>query len=114
MSYNEWINGKNHMIYEWFDDKGFYHRVDGPAYIEYDQKGILLAQEFIVNGVMHRTTGPAIILYHSNNSLRRKEEFWVKGTLLGINKEGFFKLWDQLSEFERIQPDILMCLARYL
>jgi hypothetical protein len=112
MSYNEWINDEDHMICEWLNDKGFYHRVDGPAYTEYDPKGILLIEEFLVNGVIHRTTGPAIILYHSNDSLTKKE-FWVEGKFLGIDKEGFFRLWDQLSEFERNNPEILKCLARF-
>ena len=39
----------------WFNDKGEYHRLDGPA-IEYANG----SKEWYINGIRHREDGPAI------------------------------------------------------
>lgn len=38
----------------WYNEKGLYHRIDGPACEYYDG-----SKEWYINGKLHRTNGPA-------------------------------------------------------
>jgi len=48
-----------------------WHRVDGPAYINYIGKYI----EYWIDGKIHRTNGPACIKYYDDNN--KKHEIYV-------------------------------------
>jgi hypothetical protein len=41
----------------------YYHRDDGPAYIEYDGDNSMISQSWHKHGKMHRLEGPAYIHY---------------------------------------------------
>lgn len=58
----------------WRDEKGYFHRENGPAIIERCGD-----QEWWVNGKRHRTDGPAVIF------AKDFAEWWIKG--IEISKE---------------------------
>ena len=64
------------------------------------------------NGRIHREDGPALAYYHPDGSIEW-EIFYLNGQLLDENREGFWKLWDNLTEEQRKVPDILKYLAKY-
>ena len=84
MIYKERKNSKGYFHNGWTNNNGDYHRLDGPAYIN----------------------------YYPNGSIRI-EEFWINGKYIGCNEIGFWNLWNTLTEVERQAPYILSCLARY-
>ncbi len=63
-------------------------------------------------GQLHRYDGPSIICCHPDGWILF-EQFWINGECMGSNKDGFWNLWDILSEERRRAPDLLECLARY-
>jgi hypothetical protein len=63
------------------------------------------------NGKPHREDGPAIIWNYPDGSIF-EEDFYLHGKYLGENKEGFWALWDRLTDKQRNNPEILKCLAR--
>ncbi len=81
--------------YEWKDFDGLIYKEWGNDNKEY-----------------HRESGPALICYYPDGSIK-VENFFLAGKLLGSNKEGFWALWERLTEGGRQAPDILKCLARY-
>jgi antitoxin component YwqK of YwqJK toxin-antitoxin module len=97
---------------EYRDEDGKLHREDGPSIIYHRYGGSVEWEYFYLNGVLHREFGPARILYNPDGSTQF-EEFYFDGKYLGISKEGFWALWDNLTEDKRKSPEILKCLARF-
>jgi hypothetical protein len=97
---------------EQFLVNGFLHRESGPAYIRYNTDGSIDSEEFCIDGKLHRESGPAYIRYNTDGSIDL-EEFHIAGEFLGIDNEGFWKLWERLDERQRQAPNILKYLARY-
>jgi hypothetical protein len=95
-----WLNGKLHHTngpaIEWTDGhkewwlNGKPHRTDGPA-IE-RTNGI---KEWWFRGKRHRTDGPALECANGTNV------WWFYEKMLGYEDEGFWALWELLSEEER-------------
>jgi antitoxin component YwqK of YwqJK toxin-antitoxin module len=98
---------------EWRNDQGLFHRDDGPAYISYYPDGRIRYCAFLVNGQSQRSDGPAEIWYNEDGTIIY-EKFWISGFLLGEGKEGFWELWNTLSEESRKQPGVLKSMMRYL
>lgn len=84
MSYKEWKDGGGFLYKEWGNESYRFHRDSGPAYI----------------------------CYYPDGSIHW-EAFYVAGKFLGREKEGFWALWEILTEVERQAPSILKYLARY-
>lgn len=133
---------KEGMCIEYTNDKGSLHREDGPAQIDHYLDGSIYCESFYINGYRHREVGPAEIRYYydfrsiqresfySHNSLHREvgpaviryyadgsidaEEFCLYGVRLGFGKEGFWCLWDRLSNKQRLTPEFLKCMMRFL
>jgi hypothetical protein len=84
----------------WYkDDK--HHRLDGPAIERVD--GI---KEWWVDGKRHRTDGPAVEETDGAKS-------WHKdGEWLDYNDEGFWALWDRLTDEQRNNVNLLMHLPK--
>ena len=57
-----------------------WHRVDGPAYMQYNTEGILIEAAYYVDDILHRIDGPAIIDYHNNGNIS-SERYIVDSTL---------------------------------
>jgi hypothetical protein len=112
MSYFEWKNSSRFLNKEWKDEKGRYHREDGPAFIIYDPCGNIYYEGFRLHGYQHRKFGPAEIHYNPDGSIYY-ECFYLEGVCLGREKIGFWALWERLTEVERNSPSILKYLARY-
>ena len=81
----------------WVDKKGYWHRIDGPAYITRDAKA------WCYHGRFHRLDGPAYIdsfnnldYWYVNGFELTKEEFdeWVEvyGNEWNIEREAEFNL----------------------
>jgi hypothetical protein len=83
----------------WRNSKGENHRTDGPA-IERSNGD----KSWWVGGKRHRTDGPAI--EWSNGG----KVWYVNGECLGLNSQGFWKLWDSLSDEDRANPTLLSYL----
>ena len=64
-------------------DKSYneYHRLDGPAYIKYNEDGLIFTQIWYVNGLRHRTDGPAVICYNEDGTIE-KESYYLDGKLI--------------------------------
>jgi hypothetical protein len=84
MSYEEIEYYDGSFQREWMDEKGEYHREDGPASICYRSDGSIF-----------------------------EEDFYLHGKYLGENKEGFWALWDRLDEDKRNNPELLKYLVRF-
>ena len=54
------------------DDK--YHRLDGPAIINYYENGQIEKEEYYINGLLYRENGPSIVRYYRNGD--KAEEHW--------------------------------------
>ncbi len=97
---------------EYFYINGKFHRELVPAAIWYYPDGSIKAEYFYFNGKSHRELGPAVIYYNVDGSIEI-EEFWLQGECIGIEKKGFWALWDGLTDKQRNNPEILKCLARF-
>jgi hypothetical protein len=104
-----WVRGKCHRTdgpaversdggKEWWV-RGKCHRTDGPA-VELSNG----YKKWCVRGKCHRLDGPAV--EYSNGH----KEWWVEGKRLGNNEEGFWALWDSLSDEDRANPTLLSYL----
>lgn len=49
-----------------------YHRINGPAYIQYYDNGNLKTKQYFINGRLHREDGPAVIEYYPDGKLYYK------------------------------------------
>ena len=112
MSYREYRISNGSSYKEWRNELSLFHREDGPAQICYNPDGSIEWEEFYIDGDLHRESGPALIYYNLHGSIEI-ESFYVAGELLGDDEEGFWALWERLTEGGRQAPDILKCLARY-
>ena len=112
MSYEEIKYRDGSYRREWRTEDGALHREPGPAIIKYNSDGSIHLEIFYTKGRFHRESGPAYILYNYDGSVSL-EEFRLNCKLLGKNKEGFWALWDNLTEDKRNNPEILKCLARF-
>lgn len=109
MNYTEGTtNGKPCKV--WKNNDGDCHRVDGPAYITYYENGALSCEEYFINGTIHRRDGPAFISYRENGKVAN-DIYYIDGNYLGQNTDGFWKLWEYLSEDERNNSNILKILS---
>lgn len=109
MNYSEFTtNGYLHKI--WTNNNGDYHRVDGPAYIVYHENGGLASEEYFINGNIHRKDGPAFISYREDGKVANYI-YYIGGNYLGHNTDGFWELWEHLSEDERNNSNILKILS---
>ena len=64
------------------------------------------------NGELHREDGPAIVWYNSDGSIY-EGKFSLHGELIGYNEEGFWALWDNLTDDKRKNPELLKYLVRF-
>jgi hypothetical protein len=83
----------------WRNSKGQLHRTDGPA-VEYSNG----CKIWIANGKRHRINGPAIGWESGDKT------WYVNGECLGSNDEGFWELWDTLTEEQKQDPVLLTYL----
>jgi hypothetical protein len=90
----EWLNGDK----EWWVE-GKRHRADGPAVECLDGY-----KAWWVRGKRHRTDGPAV------EQVDGHKEWWVEGKCLGDDDEGFWALWERLSDEDRASPTLLSYL----
>lgn len=52
-------------------------------------------------GRLHNETGPAVEDFHGNKS------WWLKDHWLGDNEEGFWNLWDRLTDEQKKNANLL-------
>jgi hypothetical protein len=112
VSYKEIEYSNGSFLREWRDERGRYHREDGPASICYRSDGSIRTEYFYLNGVQHRELGPAFIFYRADGPIIW-EEFYLNGEFLGRDKEGFWVLWDNLNEEQHRSPEILKRLSGF-
>jgi len=112
VSYREYRISDGSSYKEWRNELGLFHREDGPAQICYNPDGSIGWEEFCMDGEYHRESGPALIYYNLDGSIEIGY-FYVAGELLGDDEEGFWALWEKLTEVQRQAPDILRYLSRY-
>jgi hypothetical protein len=98
------------VIQEWRDDDNNNHRIGGPAYIHYNLNGKVSCEEYYRHGSLHRRDGPAYILYNQNGGINFVK-YYVNGFFLGNDTDGFWRLWDILSDMERKDNNILKILV---
>lgn len=55
-----------------FATNGRMHRKIGPALIQYNRYGKIMAEQYYKYGKIHRTNGPAIIEYFWNGEIKNK------------------------------------------
>ena len=67
---------------------GKYHRVDGPAWIEYIPDGSIWCEQYYIEGKYHREDGPACITRNDDGSIWR-EAYYIEGKHL--SNEVFLK-----------------------
>ena len=84
MNYEEWKDSSGFLYKEWRNETGLIHREDGPAQICYNPDG------------------PIEIEY-----------FYVAGESLGYDEEGFWALWEKLTEGQRQAPGIIRYLVKF-
>jgi hypothetical protein len=77
------------------DKNGKYHRVDGPAIINYNSKSEIWLEEWFSNGKRHRLDGPA---YYHLDSFKGYEEWFIYGLRHRIAgpaliNPSYFKKW---------------------
>ena len=63
---------------KYYNDKGEYHREDGPAITEWNKNGQKDVDFYSINGFYHREDGPAIICWNNNGQIK-SEEYWING-----------------------------------
>jgi hypothetical protein len=112
MSYEEIKYSDGSFKREWLTEDCELHRELGPAIIYYRPDGSIEEEYFFLSGVKHREFGPAAIYYGPDRSID-EEWFYLHGEYLGIDEEGFWALWDRLTDKQRNNPEILKCLARF-
>ena len=112
MSYEEIKFRDGSFRREWRAEDGKLHREYGPAIIWYYPDGSIECEYFYLDGVFHRELGPADISYYPDGSIKR-EYFFLNGECLGKDCEGFWALWDRLTDDKRKNPELLKCLARF-
>lgn len=78
-----WLNGK-------------LHRSDGPALERANG-----TKEWLLHGKPHRTNGPAVEFANG------AKVWWLNGKWLGNEDEGFWVLWELLTEEERSNCELL-------
>jgi hypothetical protein len=93
LSIDEWGNKF------WKNSSGKLHRLDGPAIDRSNGD-----KSWWVDGKRHRTDGPAI---EWSNGFK---EWQVNGECLGYDDNGFWALWDRLSDEDRANPTLLSYL----
>ena len=76
---------KNPVVYEngdkfWYNEKGQYHRDDGPAIISING-----SKEYWISGKLHRDHGPA---YEGAGGYK---EYWLNGTRYKSLEEGLME-----------------------
>jgi len=86
---------------EWWVD-GKLHRTDGPAVEHADGH-----KEWYLNGKLHRTDGPTVERTDGSKA------WYLNGKLLGEGAEGFWTLWDVLSDQQRADLNIQLWAAKY-
>jgi len=72
----------------------------------------VIHENYYKNNLPHRMFGPAVISYDDDGSIIYSK-FYVKGLLIGENKEGFWALWSMLSDDDRKHATILKYLVIY-
>jgi len=112
VSYKEWKNCDGFLIKEWTDKTGYLHRIDGPAKIYNYPCGSIFTEIYRIHGENHRKNGPYYIIY-SKEGLVRHCEFSINNRTLGINKYGFWALWEKLNNSERQHTNILKYMVMF-
>jgi antitoxin component YwqK of YwqJK toxin-antitoxin module len=59
-----------------------WHRLDGPAYIMYNENGNIVNELYCVNNKRHRLNGPASIGYYENSNIKY-ETYWINDIRYG-------------------------------
>lgn len=103
-------NGSIHSI--GFFSYGKFHLEGAPAYTVYYEGGPIHSERFYFNGASHRELGPANTQYWPDGKIDY-EQFCLHGNRLGFNANGFWSLWEKITDEQRKHPTILKCLARY-
>ena len=83
----------------WLNDRR--HREDGPAREWADG-----TKEWYRDGLLHREDGPAV------EWADEIQEWWLWSNCLGEGGEGFWALWDRLTNEQRANPTLLRHLPR--
>ena len=96
MSYKQINNSDRSFRREWRYEDGRIHRREWRA----------------EDGRIHREDGPAFICYYPDGSIK-VEYFYINAKFLGTDNEGFWNLWERLTEEQRRATEILKCLARF-
>ena len=109
----EWKDSHLFLHKAWRNDTLEIHREVGPAYIICYPNGIILRDYFYLEGKLHREDGAALIAYYPDGSIYW-EDFYLNGNLIGSGKEGFWNLWERLSDKQRLTPEFLKCMVRFL
>ena len=112
MNYREWKNRDGFCYKDWMDKEGNLDRKDGPARTIVAPDGLIQWEQFYLNGALHRDRGPACIGYYNDGSAV-SEDFYLHGEYLGTDNEGFWNLWERLTEEQRRATEILKCLSRF-
>ena len=105
-------HSNNILMIEQFWFYGHLHRANGPSEIQYSNSGAITNNRYYLYGEQHRKNGPAVIWYNDDGSIDF-EIFFISGKRLGNDEEGFWALWERLTEVERQHPNILKTLVRY-
>jgi hypothetical protein len=95
-NYNEykeyWYNhGKDKIKAKSYKLNGRFHRLDGPAYIQYNGDGSVAFEDYAINGQWHRIDGPAYIEYNKRGSIFY-EAYYLLNKIISIedfNTPGF-------------------------
>ena len=113
MGYREWTDlvGRKHM--ELTNKEGRRDRVGAPAYIVHYNDGSVEREIFHVNGKVHREDGPAYIGYDDCGKVIY-EEFWIYGSFIGYEINGFWSFWEALNEKQKENLNILKTMLRYV
>jgi len=61
-----------------------WHRLDGPAVIQYYDHGGILHESYYINGKRHRLNGPAFTSYYVDGNISQ-EDYWVENSLHRLN-----------------------------
>jgi hypothetical protein len=109
--YKEWKDSLGFIYKTWENDLGQVHRQGAPASIKCNPDGSIAYEGFLVNNRLHRELGPAEIWYYPDGST--EGGFWIHGQHLGYKHNGFWRLWERLTDEQRKHPAILKCLVRY-
>jgi len=109
--------------FKMYTDGTKYHRLDGPAYIEYNMDGNIINEEYYVDGKKNRIDGPAAIYYdHKGEERVEVEEYYKDDELhrdkgpavIAYNKSGkgvIFEHW--INGVRSDPPTLCTCGANY-